>query len=84
MAVTTLIPHTPASPAPDMVTLTEASALFAETGPGREASPRTLKRWAAIHDVPVARVGRDDCASWSSLLEIHAREIDKREERARR
>ena len=74
MAITSLSPHLPAS---DLVTLTEASELFRETG--HEASVRTLKRWCTKHRIPVSRVQRADCASWSDLLEIHAREVDARE-----
>ena len=74
MAVTSLSPHLPAS---DLVTLTEASELFRETG--HEATVRTLKRWCVKHGITVERVQRADCASWSDLLEIHAREVDARE-----
>ncbi|MBE4761796.1 hypothetical protein [Streptomyces caniscabiei] len=74
MAVTSLSPHLPAS---DLVTLTEASELFRETG--HEATVRTLKRWCVKHGIQVERVQRADCASWSDLLVIHAREVDARE-----
>lgn len=74
MAVTSLSPHLPAS---DLVTLTEASDLFRETG--YEASVRTLKRWCVKHGIQVERVQRADCASWSDLLKIHAIEVDARE-----
>lgn len=74
MAVTSLSPHLPAA---DLVTLTEASELFRETG--HEASVRTLKRWCTKHGIAVDRVQRADCASWSDLLTIHAREVDARE-----
>jgi hypothetical protein len=60
----------------DLVSLTEASALFAETG--HPATPRTLKRWALKHGVTVERAGRDDIASWSDLLQVHAEEVDRR------
>jgi hypothetical protein len=76
MAVTVQSPYVFA---PDLVSLKEASALFAECGPGREASARTLKRWATKHGIAVERAGRDDVASWSDLLDIHAKEIDRRE-----
>ncbi|WP_328545417.1 hypothetical protein [Streptomyces europaeiscabiei] len=74
VAVTSLSPHLPAA---DLVTLTEASELFSETG--HEASVRTLKRWCTKHGIPVDRVQRADCASWSDLLVIHAREVEARE-----
>lgn len=74
MAITSLSPHLPAS---DLVTLTEASALFSETG--HAVSVRTLKSWCTKHRISVSRVQRADCASWSDLLEIHAREVDARD-----
>jgi hypothetical protein len=74
VAITSLSTHLPAS---DPVTLTEASDLFRETG--HEASVRTLKRWCTKYRIPVSRVQRADAASWSDLLEIHAREVDARE-----
>ncbi len=74
MAVTSLSPHLPAS---DLVTLTEASELFRETG--HEATVRTLKRWCVKYGIQVERVQRADCASWSDLLVIHAREVEARE-----
>jgi altronate dehydratase len=77
LAVSTLNPYS--GIASDLVSLKEASALLSETGPGREASPRTLKRWAVKHRVNVHRVGKEDYASWTDLLEVHAREIDRRE-----
>lgn len=76
MAITV---HSPYVFAPDLVTLKEASALFAECGPGRQASPATLRRWARKHGVTLERVGKDDVVSWSDLLEVHAQEIDRRE-----
>ena len=66
----------PSGAASDMVTLQEASALFEPTG--YPAKPRTLKRWCLKHGVEVTRHGRDDWASWSDLLEIHAKEVDAR------
>ena len=74
MAVTSLSPHLPPS---DLVTLEEASALFRDTG--HPVCKRTLKKWCVKHGIPVYRAGRPDCASWSDLLEIHAREVDARE-----
>jgi hypothetical protein len=71
--------HSPYVFAPDLVSLKEASALFAECGEQYEVKPRTLKRWALKHNVPVERAGRDDVASWTDLLEVHAKEIDRRE-----
>lgn len=71
--------HSPYAFTSDLVTLREASALFAECGPGRQASPNTLRRWAVKHGVALERVGKDDMASWSALLKVHAAEIDRRE-----
>lgn len=81
MAASIISPsYPPASDAADdIVSLKEASALFAECGPGREASPRTLKRWCVKHGVHTTRVGKEDHASWTDLLEIHAEEVDRRE-----
>lgn len=76
MAITVQSPYVFAS---DLVTLREASALFAECGPGRTAAPNTLRRWARKHDVPLERVGRDDMASWTALLKVHATEVARRE-----
>lgn len=84
MAATTLSPYHPAPDADDdPVSLTEASALFAECGREYEVPARTLKRWCVKHGVHTERVGRDDYASWTDLLEIHRDEIDRREARAR-
>jgi hypothetical protein len=71
--------HSPYAVAPDLVSMREAADLFAECGPQYEVKPRTLKRWALKHNVPVKRAGRDDVASWTDLLEVHARETDRRE-----
>lgn len=73
MAVTA---PSPAAYTTDLVSLVEASALFAETG--HPVPPKTLKRWAVKHGVTVHRVGRGDVASWSDLLEVHAAEVDRR------
>lgn len=62
---------------PDRVTLVEASALFAETG--HPVDPRKLQRWAIRHGVRVEPCGRDNLASWSDLLEVHAAEVDRRQ-----
>jgi len=81
MAVSTLVPTTDPAPA-DLVTLDEASALFAETSmPGldRGASPRTLKRWLAKHHRRTWSVRGKVCASWTDLIEVHTIEIDRRE-----
>ncbi len=67
----------------DLVSLTEAAALFADCGPGRDPSARTLKRWALKHGITVEKAGRDDVASWSDLLDVHAKEVDRREGRTR-
>lgn len=61
----------------DLVTLKQASDLFAECGEEYEADARTLKRWAVKHGVRTRRVGRDVIASWTDLLEVHAKEIDR-------
>lgn len=61
----------------DLVSLTEASALFAKTG--HPVKPDTLKRWAVKHGITIQRAGRDNVASWSDLLEVHAKEVDRRE-----
>lgn len=71
--------HSPYAFAPDLVSLKEASALFAECGPAYAVKPRTLKRWADKHGVTVERAGRDVMASWTDLLEVHAKEIDRRQ-----
>src|ERR1044072_751968 len=78
VAMSTPMPHTE-SVAPDLVSLTEASALFAETG--HPVAPRTLKKGAVKHGVTIHSrgAGRDDYASWSDLLEVHAIEVDRRE-----
>jgi len=75
MAVTTTV-ASPYAFNTDLVSLVEASALFAKTG--HPATPRTLKRWAVKHGVTVERAGRDDIASWSDLLVVHAEEVDRR------
>jgi hypothetical protein len=76
----TISVHTPYVFAPDLVTLKEASALFAECGPGRDPDVRTLKRWAVKHGVTMEKVGKDDfIASWTALVKAHAAEIDRRE-----
>lgn len=74
MAISSLSPFVPAA---DTVTLAEASELFRETG--HPASVRTLKRWCVKHGVATVREGRADSASWSDLLDIHAKEVDARE-----
>jgi hypothetical protein len=74
VAVTNLAPY---SPPADLVSLKEASVLFAETG--HEATPRTLKRWTLKHGVHTERIGKEDHASWTDLLEIHAEEVDRRQ-----
>ncbi|MFD9004473.1 hypothetical protein ACFV0T_26530 [Streptomyces sp. NPDC059582] len=74
--------QTPYSAVADLVSLKEASALFAKCGPGREVNPRTLARWAKKHGVDVHRSGRDSLADWADLLEIHALETDRREAQA--
>jgi len=83
MAITTVAsPYVPEPAITDLISLAEASLLFAETG--HPVQPKTLKRWAVKHDVPVRRVGKGDVASWSDLLEVHAREVDRREGRISR
>lgn len=75
MAQSATSPHAFAT---DLVTLTEASALFARTG--HPVAKKTLKQWAVRHGVDVVgSPGQDDMASWSDLLEIHALEVDRRQ-----
>ena len=76
MAVTTLSPYSGPTPYSDLVTFEEASALFRETG--HPASVRTLRRLVRLHGTGTERHGRTDYASWSDLLEIHARWVDAR------
>lgn len=71
--------HSPYAFNTDMVTMAEASALFAECGPRYKVDPRTLKRWADKHGVTTEKCGRDIWASWTDLLEVHAKETDRRE-----
>jgi hypothetical protein len=61
----------------DLITLKQASEQFADCGKDNQVDPRTLKRWAAKHRVPMRRVGRDVVASWTDLLEVHAAEVDR-------
>lgn len=76
MAATILVPD---SPLQDPVSFTEAALLFKETGLPEFAGPvkalvRKLKRWAKADGLPVeARPGVDHYASYSDLLEAHAR-----------
>jgi hypothetical protein len=79
MAVSTLSPYVSPSAPQDLVSLGEAAALFDECGPGRQVSKNTLRRWAVKHGVTLRRIGKDDMASWTDLLEVHAKEIDRRE-----
>jgi len=65
--------------ATDIVSIKEATALLGESG--HKVEPKTLKRWAVKHGVKVEKAGRDDLASWTDLLEVHALEIDRREAR---
>jgi hypothetical protein len=81
--VATSVPS-PYSFASDVVSMKEAAALFAECGPRYEVDSRTLKRWAVKHGVRVERAGRDAFASWTDLLEVHAKEIDRREASGKR
>lgn len=76
MAITV---HSPYAFTSDLVTMKEASALFAECGREYEVDARTLKRWAVKHNVQVEKCGRDVLASWTDLLEVHRREIDRRQ-----
>ena len=73
MAVSSLSPFVPAA---DVISLGEASALFAETG--HPVSVRTLQRWCKQHGTALSRRGRADYASWSDLLVVHAAEVDRR------
>jgi hypothetical protein len=74
MAITAPSPYA----ATDLITLKQACDLFAECGEEYEVDPRTLKRWANKHRVRTTRAGRDVIASWTDLLEVHAKEIDRR------
>jgi len=69
--------HSPYAPNAELATMKEASALLSESG--HRVDPRTLKRWALKHGVTVEKHGRDVWASWTDLLEVHAKEIDRRE-----
>lgn len=73
MATCSLSPQLPAA---DVISLGDASALFAETG--HPASVRTLQRWCRRHGTPLKRHGRADYASWADLLVVHAAEVDRR------
>jgi hypothetical protein len=77
MAIATLSPTAPLESGSDVVSLREASVLFAQTG--HPVNPRTLKRWCVKREVAVVQHGRDNWASWSDLLEIHAAEVDARQ-----
>lgn len=81
MAISVASPTVPDNrPAPDLVSLSEASALLANTG--YPVRCRTLKRWLIRHDVTVVeRRGLEDRASWSDILVVHAAEADRREGR---
>jgi len=70
--------------APDLVSMQEAAALFAECGPGRDPDARTLKRWAVKHGVTVEKAGKYDMVSWTALVKVHAAEVDRREAGGRR
>lgn len=80
MAISVASPTVPSSAAPDLVSLTEASALLADTG--HPVRVHTLKRWLVKHEVTVVeRRGLKDRASWSDILVVHAAEVDRREAR---
>jgi hypothetical protein len=79
MAATSASPY---SPDADFISLVDASALFAETG--HPVSSSDLKKLAVKSGVRVKKVGRDNIASWSDLLEVHAEEVDRREGRRAR
>lgn len=71
---------TPADFAPDLVTIAEAVALFAECGKRYEVDAKTLRRWVAKHGVQTEKAGGKELfASWSALLVVHAKEIDRRD-----
>lgn len=79
MAISVASPTVPdsAAPAPDLVSLAEASALLEDTG--HPVRPRTLKRWLVKHEIAVVeRRGLEDRASWSDILIVHAAEVDRR------
>ena len=81
MAISVASPTVPDNrPAPDLVSLTEASTLLHDTG--HPVRVHTLKRWLVKHDVTVLqRRGREDRASWSDILVVHAAEADRLEAR---
>jgi hypothetical protein len=81
MAITVQSPYAFAS---DLVTITEAVALFAECGKEREVDAKTLRRWVAKHRVPTEKAGKDLLASWTDLLKVHAAETDRRQGITRR
>jgi hypothetical protein len=78
MAISVASPTVPDDrPAPDLVSLSEASTLLEDTG--HPVRCRTLKRWLVRHDVTVVeRRGLEDRASWSDILVVHAAEVDRR------
>lgn len=71
MAITASTPtyRTP-EPAPDLVTFTEAVELLRPTG--HPVTVQRLHRHAVRAGVPVFRRGKDNTASWSDLLQVHA------------
>lgn len=74
MAISTPSPYSAKS---DLVSLTEASELFRETG--HPASVKVLRRRAVRAEKPIHRIGGADHASWSDLLEVHADMVDEKD-----
>jgi hypothetical protein len=72
MAASTISPYV----ATDEISLGDATLLFAETG--HPISVRTLQRLCKANEVPLARHGRADHASWTDLLKVHAAWVDAR------
>lgn len=72
MAASTPTPSTDPEPIPDPVTFKEAAALLRPTG--RLVSTQTLHRWAVQDGIRIEPgQGRAHVASYSDLLEVHAR-----------
>ncbi len=73
MAIAAPAPSTGIGPIKDPVTITEALALFSETGhPVKETN---LRRWVKEAGLKSVRRGRTVWYSDSDLLELHARKV---------
>jgi hypothetical protein len=78
MAITAIAPDTDPRPIPDPVTFEEAALLFKETQqPEFAGSAKRVKdklyRWAREDGLTLERRGRAWTASYTDLLEAHAR-----------